>query len=123
MRPLFAPFSAKAALTVAAMIVGFEPVIAVPLDVPMGPQSAIQHIEFETPTLPLMAYTVFCLRYQDECRARPLSRAAAVRLTDERWADIKQVNQTVTSWFKVEPRDRRSDKIPTHHLDQAARMR
>ena len=79
MRPLFAPFSAKAALTVAAMIVGFEPVNAVPLDMPMGPQSAIQHIKFETPTLPPMAYTVFCLRYQDECRTRPLFRAAAVR--------------------------------------------
>ena len=91
----YAPFSAKAALTAAAMMVGFEPVNAVPLDMPVGPQSAIQHIEFETPTLPPMAYTVFCLRYLDECRAKPLFRAGAVRLTEERWADIKQVNQTV----------------------------
>ena len=106
MRPLFAPFSAKAALTVAAMIVGFEPVNAVPLDMPVGRQSANQHIKFETPTLPPMAYTVFCLRYEDECRTRPLFRAgAAVRLTEERWADIKQVNQTVNP-----SRQLRSDK-------------
>jgi hypothetical protein len=62
MRPLFAFFSAKAALTVAAMIVGFEPVNAVPLDMPVGPQSANQHVKFETPTLPPMAYTMFCQR-------------------------------------------------------------
>jgi predicted transglutaminase-like cysteine proteinase len=91
----YAPFSAKAALTVAALMVGFEPVNAIPLDMPVGPQSAIQHITFETPTLPPMAYTVFCLRYEDECRGKPLFRAGAVRLTEERWADIKQVNQTV----------------------------
>ena len=66
----YAPFSAKAALAVAAMIVGFEPVNAAPLDMPVGPQSAIQHIKFETPTLPPMAYTVFCLRYEDAAQSR-----------------------------------------------------
>jgi predicted transglutaminase-like cysteine proteinase len=77
------------------MIVGFEPVNAGPLDMPTGPQSAIQHIEFETPTLPPMAYTMFCLRYKDECRTKPLFRGGPVRLTEERWANLKQVNQTV----------------------------
>jgi predicted transglutaminase-like cysteine proteinase len=50
-----------------------------------------------------MAYTVFCLRYEDECRAKPLFRAGAVRLTEERWADIKQVNQTVNSSRSASP--------------------
>ena len=44
----------------AEIIVGFEPVSAGQLDMPMGPQSAIQHIRFATPTLPPMAYTMFC---------------------------------------------------------------
>ena len=80
---------------VAAIIVGFEPVNAGLLEMPKGPQSAIQHIKFETPTLPPMAYTMFCLRYEDECRTKPIFRGGSVRLTEERWADLKQVNQTV----------------------------
>jgi predicted transglutaminase-like cysteine proteinase len=91
----YAPFSAKAALAVAGMIGGFEPVNAGLLDMPMGPQSAIQHIQFGTPALPPMAYTMFCLRYENECRTKPLFRGGPVRLTEERWANLKQVNQTV----------------------------
>jgi predicted transglutaminase-like cysteine proteinase len=76
-------------------MVGFEPVNAGQLDIPMEPQSAIQHVQLGTPTLPPMAYTMFCLRYKDECRTEPLFRGGPVRLTEERWADLKQVNQTV----------------------------
>lgn len=43
--------SAKAALAVAGMFVAFEPVNAGQLNMPTEPQSAIQHIKFETPTL------------------------------------------------------------------------
>jgi predicted transglutaminase-like cysteine proteinase len=87
--------SAKAALAVAGMFVAFEPVKAGQLNMPTEPQSAIQHIKFETPTMAPMAYTMFCQRYKNECRTRPLFRGGSVRLNAERWADLKQVNQTV----------------------------
>jgi predicted transglutaminase-like cysteine proteinase len=77
------------------MTVGFEPVNAGQLDMPIEPQPTIQHIQFGIPTLPPMAHTIFCLRYEDECRTKPLFRGGAVRLTRKRWADLKQVNQTV----------------------------
>ncbi|TFV42414.1 hypothetical protein E4K65_34680 [Bradyrhizobium niftali] len=63
---------------------------------PMEPRLATpRHVRFETPTLPPMGYTMFCLRYADECRARPVFRGGLVRLTGERWAILKQINQTV----------------------------
>jgi predicted transglutaminase-like cysteine proteinase len=40
----------------------------------MGLQSAVQHIKPEAPTLAPMAYTQFCLRYQEECRPRMMFR-------------------------------------------------
>jgi predicted transglutaminase-like cysteine proteinase len=39
--------------------------------------------------------TIFCLRYEDECRTKPLFRGGPVRLTEQRWANLKRVNQTV----------------------------
>ncbi|MCP3460104.1 transglutaminase-like cysteine peptidase [Bradyrhizobium sp. CCGUVB23] len=78
------------------MIAGLGPVNAGGPDMPMEPQGAtLQHIRFETPTLPPMAYTMFCLRYADECRSPPLFRGGLVRLTAERWTLLKQINQTV----------------------------
>jgi predicted transglutaminase-like cysteine proteinase len=73
---------------------------------PIGPQPAVQRIKFEAPTLPPMAYTTFCLRYQDECRAKPLFRGGPVRLTEERWADLKEVNQTVNRNIIAERNER-----------------
>ncbi|MGY3424031.1 putative transglutaminase-like cysteine proteinase [Bradyrhizobium sp. F1.13.4] len=61
----------------------------------MGLQSAIQRIKLEAPTLPPMAFTQFCLRYRGECRTRPMFRGGPVRLTEERWADLKEINQVV----------------------------
>jgi predicted transglutaminase-like cysteine proteinase len=87
--------SILAAMAVAAVIAGFQSANAGLLGMPMGLQSAIQHIKFETPTLPPMAYSQFCLRYEDECRSRPLFRGGPVRLTPLRWADLKEVNQIV----------------------------
>lgn len=78
------------------MIVGLKSVYAEPVDMPREPQlTTIRHIRFETPTLPPMAYTMFCLRYADECRTQPLFRGGLVRLTGERWGILKQINQTV----------------------------
>lgn len=85
-----------AALAIAGMIVGLESVYAEPVDMPREPQlTAIQHIRFEAPTLPPMAYTMFCLRYADECRTQPLFRGGLVRLTGEHWVILKHINQTV----------------------------
>lgn len=61
----------------------------------MGLQSAIQRIKFETPTMPPFAYLQFCMRYQGECRKKMTFRGGPVKLTPERWADLKDVNQMV----------------------------
>jgi predicted transglutaminase-like cysteine proteinase len=80
---------------IAAGSMGLEPVQAGLLGMPMGLQSAIQRIKLETPTLPPMAFTQFCLRYRGECRTRPMFRGGPVRLSEERWADLKEINQVV----------------------------
>jgi len=80
---------------IAAGSIWLEPVQAGLVGMPMGLQSAIQRIKLETPTLPPMAFTQFCLRYRGECRTRPMFRGGPVRLTEERWADLKEINQVV----------------------------
>jgi predicted transglutaminase-like cysteine proteinase len=83
------------AAAIAVVFSWFQPAHAGQVGMPIGLQSAIQHIKLETPTLPPMAYTQFCLRYQNECRARPMFRGGPVPLTEERWADLKEVNLMV----------------------------
>ncbi|MET4278137.1 MULTISPECIES: transglutaminase-like cysteine peptidase [unclassified Bradyrhizobium] len=80
---------------IAAGSMWLEPVQAGLVGMPMGLQSAIQRIKLEAPTLPPMAFTQFCLRYRGECRTRPMFRGGPVRLTEERWADLKEINQVV----------------------------
>jgi predicted transglutaminase-like cysteine proteinase len=87
--------STLAAVAVAATIAGLQCANAGLLGMPMGLQSAIQHIKFEAPTLAPMAYTEFCLRYGDECRSKTMFRGGPVQLTAERWADLKEVNKTI----------------------------
>src|SRR5260370_40893247 len=82
-------------MAVAGVLGGFQPANGGLLGTPIGLQSAIQHIKFETPALPPMAYTQFCLRYQDECRAKPMFRGGPVRLTAQRCADLREINQTI----------------------------
>lgn len=97
--------STLAAVAAVAIIAGFPAANAGLLGMPMGLQSAIQRIKFEAPTLPPMAYTMFCLRYEDECRAKPMYRGGPVRLTPERWADLNEVNQTVNHSIVPEPNE------------------
>ena len=87
--------STLAAMAAVAMIAGLQYANAGLLGMPMGLQSAIQHIKFETPTLAPMAYTQFCLRYEDECRPTMIFRGGPVQLTAERWDDLKEVNKAV----------------------------
>ena len=83
--------SILAAVAVAAMIAGFQSANAGLLGMPMGLQSAIQHIKFETPTLAPLSYTQFCLRGEQERRFCD----GPVQLTAERSDDLKDVNQEV----------------------------
>lgn len=87
--------SKSAVLAVVTAVNWFGPAHAGLLGTPMGLQSAIQRIKLETPTLPPMAYTQFCLRYRAECRTKPIFRGGPVRLTEARWNDLKEVNQMV----------------------------
>lgn len=61
----------------------------------MGLRPLLQHIKFDAPALPPMAFNRFCHRYEAECRSRPMFRGGAIRLTPERLKDLKQVNDTV----------------------------
>lgn len=56
---------------------------------------ASPHLKLDRLTLAPMAYTMFCVHYQDECLIRPLFRGGPIRLTEARWADLKEANQSV----------------------------
>lgn len=66
------------------------------LGMPRNLKGVLEHIRFETPTLPPMAYFQFCLRYGGECKQqRMIFRGGPLRMTDERWADLREINDTV----------------------------
>lgn len=94
-----------AAMAAAAIMGACQSASAGLLGMPIGLRSAIQSIKFVTPTLAPMAHTRFCLRYEDECRARPLFRSSPVILTDERWEDLREVNRIVNWSIIPEPNE------------------
>lgn len=56
----------------------------------------VKRIAFSNYTLAPMAFTRFCLRYADQCKSEKIMfRGGPVRLTETRWDDLKEVNQTV----------------------------
>lgn len=59
------------------------------------------YIELGRPTLPPLTYTMFCLRYETECRQRRSFRGGPVRLTEERWAALREINRAVN--LTIEP--------------------
>jgi predicted transglutaminase-like cysteine proteinase len=85
--------STLAAAAATMMFAGLQYADAGLLGMPMGLQSAIQHIKFETTTLAPMAYSQFCLRCEDDCRTRIMFRGGPVQVTAERWDDLKEVNK------------------------------
>ncbi|QPF90290.1 transglutaminase-like cysteine peptidase [Bradyrhizobium commune] len=93
------------ALAVGAVLFSKQPVQAGLIGMPVGLQSAIQRIRMETPTLPPMAYTQFCLRYRDDCRTKPIFRGGPLRLTEERLGDLKEVNNKVNHEIAPERND------------------
>ena|SRR5947209_9556228 len=73
---------------------------------PMGLRGAIQYIKFDQPTLAPMAFTMFCLKYKDECKPRPqhiVFRGGRLKLTAERMVQLHQVNEQVNSAIRPEP--------------------
>ena len=57
-----------------------------------------KRISFSNFTLPPMAFTQFCLRYADQCKSqRIVFRGGPVRLTAERWDDLRAVNKKVNA--------------------------
>jgi predicted transglutaminase-like cysteine proteinase len=91
------------AAAVAVMIGGVQWARAALLTVPTAPQAAFAHIELGRPTLPPLTYTVFCLRYEAECRLRRSFRGGPIRLTKERWAELKAVNRVVNRAIAPQP--------------------
>jgi predicted transglutaminase-like cysteine proteinase len=85
---------------VAAILVvgGFRSADAAFVGMPSMLGQALKRISFSNYTLPPMAFTQFCLRYADQCKPQHIMfRGGLVRLTEERWEDLKQVNKTVNA--------------------------
>jgi predicted transglutaminase-like cysteine proteinase len=56
----------------------------------------IIRIKFDAPALAPMAHTFFCLKYKSDCRTQKLVfRGGALKLTAERWNELKRVNGQV----------------------------
>jgi len=94
-----------AAAGIAVAISTFQPACAGFVGLPMNLNSSIQRIKAEAPALPPMAFTQFCQRYAEECRARPIFRGGLVRLTSEKLADLKEVNRRVNLAIAPEPNE------------------
>jgi len=61
-------------------------------------EHVLRPIKFDAPTLAPMAYTQFCVRYPNECRARqPIFRGGRIKLTNLRWTELVNVNSSVNS--------------------------
>jgi len=94
-----------AAITAATMFVaGCQSASAGFIGMPSMLGSVVKRISFGNFTLPPLAYTQFCMRYKNECKAeRIVFRGGPVHLTEQRWADLKEVNNTVNSSISPEP--------------------
>lgn len=92
---MYRTFGSVIAVAVAAVVGGVQWASAGRVGVPAALPAAFRHIEFGRPTLPPFAYAVFCLVYETECRSRRSFRGGPIRLTEERWADLQEVNRAV----------------------------
>jgi predicted transglutaminase-like cysteine proteinase len=71
---------------------------------PMNLRGAIQYIKFDQPMLPPMAFTMFCLKYENECKPRRMVfRGGRLKLTPERMTQLQDVNQQVNAAIRPEP--------------------
>jgi len=90
------------ALSVATLLAGFNCAQAGLLGMPLGLGAAIRHIKLDGPSLPPMAHTQFCVRYNDDCRPRKMFRGGPVALTPEKWAQLQEVNRSVNRSIRPE---------------------
>src|SRR5258708_15058322 len=86
------------AITASMVVAGHQSANAGFVGMPHALGLMVKRISFGNFTLPPMAYTQFCLRYADQCKPqRMVFRGGPVRLTAERWEDLKAVNKTVNA--------------------------
>jgi predicted transglutaminase-like cysteine proteinase len=86
------------AITATMVVSGHQSANAGFVGMPHALGLMVKRISFGNFTLPPMAYTQFCLRYADQCKPqRMVFRGGPVRLTAERWEDLKAVNKTVNA--------------------------
>ena len=87
------------AITAAILLAGgYQSASAGFIGMPSMLGSMAKRISFGNFTLPPMAFTQFCLHYADQCKSRKIVfRGGPVRLTAERWEDLKEVNRDVNA--------------------------
>ena len=85
-----------AVTTAISLVGGYQSASAGFIGMPSMLGSITKRISFGNFTLPPMAYTQFCLRYTDQCKSNQIVfRGGPVRLTAERWEDLREVNRDV----------------------------
>lgn len=97
--------SGSVVAAVLAVIGGVQWAGAALLTAPGTPQATLTHIKRGRPALPPFSYTMFCVRYEAECRPRRFFRGGPVRLTKERWAELKAINRAVNRAIAPHPKE------------------
>lgn len=82
----------------ATLSVGIQSASAGFVGKPLALGKTVQRISLKNYTLPPMAFTQFCIRYADQCKPQQIAfRGGPVRLTSERWNDLKEINMRVNA--------------------------
>ncbi|RXH10123.1 transglutaminase-like cysteine peptidase [Bradyrhizobium guangzhouense] len=79
------------------------------LGMPLGLRGALEKIRFEEPAIAPMAFTMFCVRYSEECqppRHRIIFRGGSTRITKERMLELIKVNAEVNRSIAPSPNQR-----------------
>lgn len=88
----------------AIVVVGLQSASAGFIGMPRELGQAVKRISFSNYTLPPMAFTQFCVRYANQCKPRRIVfRGGPVRLTAERWEELKLVNSRINASIIPEP--------------------
>ena len=88
----------------ATLSIGVQSASAAFVGMPLALGKTVERISFKKYTLPPMAFTQFCIRYADQCRSQRIAfRGGPVRLTADRWKDLKEVNWRVNTEILPEP--------------------
>ena len=91
------------AIAVTTVVGGHQSANAGFVGLPQALGLAAKRISFSNYTLPPMAYTQFCLRYADQCKPQQVVfRGGPVRLTADRWEDLRAVNKSVNATITAE---------------------